>query len=217
MKVLVTGATGYVGGRLVPELLQAGHEVRVLVRDPRRVEGRPWLADAEVVAADLGDRVALGAAARGVEAAYYLIHSMAAGAGYAARDRALATAFADALQTVDSGVGRITPSMDEAGRSFGYQPLTMLRKVHIPMLQGSLLTARTGLTAGPEDSLPARFIATPSHHGWRNLTTKISQTNTSRVNGTHFCPLRNTLKAGRMILLMRTGLAERIVRCSRIT
>ena len=66
-----------------------------------------------------------------------------------------------ALQTVDSGLGRITPSMDEAGRSFGYQPLTMLRKVHIPMLQGSLLTAILLVFVDVLKELPATLILRP--------------------------------------------------------
>jgi NAD(P)-dependent dehydrogenase (short-subunit alcohol dehydrogenase family) len=47
--ILVTGATGYVGGRLVPRLLASGHRVRCLVRDPARLQGRPWLGRVEVV------------------------------------------------------------------------------------------------------------------------------------------------------------------------
>ena len=66
-----------------------------------------------------------------------------------------------ALQTVDSGLGRITPSMDEAGRSFGYQPLTMLRKVNIPMFQGSLLTAILLVFVDVLKELPATLILRP--------------------------------------------------------
>ena len=51
--VLVTGATGYVGGRLVPRLLAAGYRVRVLVRDPRRLQGRTWLAQVDVAQGDV--------------------------------------------------------------------------------------------------------------------------------------------------------------------
>jgi len=51
--VLVTGATGYIGGRLVPRLLDAGHRVRILVRDPARLEGRGWLDKVEVVTGDV--------------------------------------------------------------------------------------------------------------------------------------------------------------------
>ncbi|MDX1572445.1 MAG: iron ABC transporter permease [Methylophaga sp.] len=66
-----------------------------------------------------------------------------------------------ALQTVESGLGRITPSMDEAGRSFGYRPLTMLRSVHIPMLQGSLLTALLLVFVDVLKELPATLILRP--------------------------------------------------------
>lgn len=94
--VLVTGATGYVGGRLVPRLLEAGRRVRVLVRDPQRLQGRDWLPHVEVVAVDLLRPVGLEEALRGVDTAYYLVHSMARGAGYHARDLAAARAFAAA-------------------------------------------------------------------------------------------------------------------------
>ena len=59
-RVLVTGSTGYVGGRLVPRLLEAGYAVRVLVRSPQRLEGVPWRQDVEVVQGDLGDAVDQG-------------------------------------------------------------------------------------------------------------------------------------------------------------
>ena len=55
MRVLVTGGTGYIGGRLVPRLLRQGHSVRVLVRDPRGVEGRAWADRVEVVTGNLLD------------------------------------------------------------------------------------------------------------------------------------------------------------------
>ena len=55
MRILMTGATGYVGGRLVPRLLEEGHAVRCMVRDPARLEGRPWLDQVEVVRGDVLD------------------------------------------------------------------------------------------------------------------------------------------------------------------
>jgi len=57
--VLVTGATGYIGGRLIPRLLERGHEVRVLARDARRVEGRSWRERVEVAQGDLADPATL--------------------------------------------------------------------------------------------------------------------------------------------------------------
>ncbi len=85
MRVLVTGATGYVGGRLVPRLLERGHAVRVLVRDGRRIEGRAWAARVEVAEDDLLAPRSLGAALAGMDAAYYLVHSMGGGADFEER------------------------------------------------------------------------------------------------------------------------------------
>lgn len=85
-RVLVTGATGYVGGRLVPRLLSAGYPVRVLVRDPGRLQGRTWLSQVDVLRGDVGDPATLPAALAGMHTAYYLIHSLHGGAGFHNRD-----------------------------------------------------------------------------------------------------------------------------------
>lgn len=96
MRVLVLGATGYVGGRLTPRLLEAGHQVRVLVRHPEKLVGRPWANRVEVFEGDLGQPETLPAALEGVEAAYYLVHSMGARGDFAERDRWNALNFASA-------------------------------------------------------------------------------------------------------------------------
>jgi len=93
LKLLVTGATGYIGGRLVPKLLERGHEVRVLVRDPRRLQGVGWSDRVEVHQGDLSDPASLEGALKGVDAAYYLVHSMNAGGDFAERDRTAAGHF----------------------------------------------------------------------------------------------------------------------------
>jgi uncharacterized protein YbjT (DUF2867 family) len=104
-RCLVTGATGYVGGRLVPELLDRGFTVRVMVRDPRKVEGRAWSDRVEMAVADAADPAAVRAALDDVDVAYYLMHSIGSGAGFAATERRIAATFAEAA--ADQGVGRI--------------------------------------------------------------------------------------------------------------
>lgn len=103
--ILVTGATGYVGGRLVPALLARDLPVRCLARDPGRLAGRSWQDQVEVVAADALDPASLAGAFAGVKVAYYLIHSLAAGADYHERDLRAARNFATAART--AGVERI--------------------------------------------------------------------------------------------------------------
>jgi len=103
--ILVTGATGYIGGRLAPRLLERGYRVRCLVRDADRLRGIAWAEAAEVVEGDVLDPETLPAAMEGVHAAYYLIHSMGAGAGYGERDRRAATNFAEAARA--AGVRRV--------------------------------------------------------------------------------------------------------------
>lgn len=103
--VLVSGATGYVGGRLVPHLLQAGYRVRCLVRDRDRAMGRSWAREVEMVEGDVLEPSTLKPALEGVDVAYYLVHSMRGGDDYAERDRRAARNFANAA--AETGVQQI--------------------------------------------------------------------------------------------------------------
>ena len=103
--VAVTGVTGYVGGRLVPELLAAGYRVRAIARNPDRLRGRPWYDDVEIARADAADLDQIRAALDGTDIAYYLIHSLGSGRSFEARDRKTALTFSQAAR--EGGVGRI--------------------------------------------------------------------------------------------------------------
>jgi uncharacterized protein YbjT (DUF2867 family) len=104
MRCLVTGATGYVGGRLVPRLLAAGHEVRCLTRDPRRLRDVPWADRVEIVTGDVARDDGLAEAMRGVDVVYYLVHAL----GQAAfEDVDRLSALNLAVAAVDAGVLRI--------------------------------------------------------------------------------------------------------------
>lgn len=103
--ILVTGATGYIASRLIPLLLQAGYPVRCLARNPDRLKSRAWYPKIEVIAADVTRPETLPEAMQDVRAAYYLIHSMAAGHGYDRLDRVAARNFAQAAR--DAGVEHI--------------------------------------------------------------------------------------------------------------
>jgi len=100
-RVAVAGATGYIGGRLVPRLLEMGYQVRCLVRTPAKLEGRDWARHP-----NLEIRLSDWSNLEGCQFAYYLVHSMmSAGGEYARRDRELATGFARAAR--EAGVKRI--------------------------------------------------------------------------------------------------------------
>ncbi len=102
---LVTGATGYIGGQLVPRLLDAGWSVRVLTRSRDRVGTRPWADRVEVVEGDASSSQDLLRALTGTDVAYYLVHSMDGGGDLASRDRELAETFAEAAES--ARVGRV--------------------------------------------------------------------------------------------------------------
>ncbi|MGB0114480.1 MAG: SDR family oxidoreductase [Ilumatobacteraceae bacterium] len=95
-RVLVAGATGYVGGRLVPELLAAGAEVRVLSRSLGRARRYDWSDAVELVQGDVLEPETLVDAFEGCDAAYYLVHSMGAGGDFESTDATAASNFRDA-------------------------------------------------------------------------------------------------------------------------
>ena len=103
--ILVTGATGYVGGRLVPKLLEAGYRVRCLVRDPSRLQGRSWLSKVDVVQGDALFPEQIAAAMQGVSVAYYLMHGMQGSKTNAERDLQVARNFTHAAE--EAGIERI--------------------------------------------------------------------------------------------------------------
>ena len=103
--ILVTGATGYIGGRLVPRLLEMGHRVRCLVRDPARLQGRPWQNAVEIVAGDVLQPDSLAQAMEGVRVAYYLVHSLGGGTDFHERDMTAARNFGAAARA--AGIERI--------------------------------------------------------------------------------------------------------------
>ncbi|GAA3276431.1 DUF2867 domain-containing protein [Dactylosporangium vinaceum] len=119
MRCLVTGATGYVGGRLVPRLLAAGHEVRCLTRDARRLRDVPWARRVEITEGDVLEDTGLPDALRGVEVAYYLVHAQG-GEDFEDADRLSALNFAIAAEA--AGVDRIVhlggPLLREVGDIF---------------------------------------------------------------------------------------------------
>lgn len=102
---LVTGATGYIGGRLVPRLLEAGFAVRVLVRDPSKLRDVPWAGSVEIVKGDLGDAASLVSACADVEVLYYLVHSMGGKGHFAETESTAARNVAEAAAA--AGISRI--------------------------------------------------------------------------------------------------------------
>ncbi len=137
-RVLVTGASGYIGGRLVPRLLDAGYHVRCLARSPRKLTDRAWAQDprVEIVTGDAADEHLLRHALSGCEVAYYLIHSMlAAGAAYRDADRRLAETFARAAAA--TGVQRIIylGGLGETGENLS-EHLTSRREVEHALAVG---------------------------------------------------------------------------------
>ena len=90
---LVTGATGYIGGRLIVELLNHGYRVRVLARNPERLKDHPWFSQVEVCEGDATDESALARALEGVDVAYYLLHALMVKGNFEELERKMAELF----------------------------------------------------------------------------------------------------------------------------
>lgn len=103
--ILVTGGTGYIGGRLVPRLLEAGYQVRTFVRDAGRLAGRPWADQVDIIEGNVLEPADLPPAMAGIDAAYYLIHNMTERRGYREQELKAARNFAAAAK--NAGVKRI--------------------------------------------------------------------------------------------------------------
>ncbi|WP_143650396.1 NAD(P)H-binding protein, partial [Streptomyces tricolor] len=102
---LVTGATGYIGGRLLPELLAAGHRVRCLARSPGKLRDHPWAGAVEEVRGDVTDAAAVAEAMRDIDVAYYLVHTLGSGKDFEETDRRAARVFGQRAEA--AGVRRI--------------------------------------------------------------------------------------------------------------
>ena len=96
MLILVTGATGYIASRLIPQLLGRGHTIRALARHPHQIGSRNWSSQISIIQGDVMEPASIAPAFKDVHTAYYLIHNMSSGHGYtklelqAARNFALA-------------------------------------------------------------------------------------------------------------------------------
>src|ERR1700759_3771406 len=104
MRCVVFGATGYLGARLVPELLAAGHDVRVMARTPAKLDDVPWRSEVNVVEGDVTDGDQVRSALDGQQVLYYLVHSML-GANFVDVDARAASVVADAAAA--AGLSRI--------------------------------------------------------------------------------------------------------------
>lgn len=104
-RILVTGASGYIGGRLIPELLLSNPLIRVMVRDKQKISNRPWINQVEVSIANAKDYATTEAALQGVHTAFYLLHSMTMGSDFENLEAINAKNFAKAAEV--AGVKQI--------------------------------------------------------------------------------------------------------------
>jgi uncharacterized protein YbjT (DUF2867 family) len=148
--ILVTGATGYIGGQLIPRLLERGYRVRYLARDASRLQSRSWFSQVEIIQCDLTDCDLLRKTMGDVSAAYYLIHNMAQGQHYNALDLSAASDFASAASA--AGVEHIIylGGLADPNAKIGFHMRSRIQTGNI-LRQGSVPVTefRASLIIGP--------------------------------------------------------------------
>jgi uncharacterized protein YbjT (DUF2867 family) len=138
---LVTGATGYIGGRLIPELLDIGYRVRVLARNSHRLRDHSWAKAVDIVEGDAQDETALRKALEGVDVAYYMLHALMVKDGFEALEEELATKFVKAAQLCDVKRivylgGIVTPGQELSNHlSARVQTGEILRSSKVPTIE----------------------------------------------------------------------------------
>ena len=146
---LVTGATGYIGGRLIPDLLAKGYKVRVLARNAIRLKDHTWINDVEVVEGDAFDSKAVEKALKGVDVAYYLMHSLMEKADFESQEIKMAQIFGKAgkKQNIDRIVylGGIVPAKANLSQHMSARANTgkALRESGVPTIE-----LRAGIVIG---------------------------------------------------------------------
>ena len=146
---LVTGATGYIGGRLVSELLRHGYRVRVVARNASRLAEHTWAKQVEIFEGDANDPVAIAKALHGVDVAYYLMHALNEKANFEESERKLAQTFAAAAVAEKVGrivyLGGIVPSEDNLSPHMSSRAVTgsILRASGVPTIE-----LRAGIVIG---------------------------------------------------------------------
>ena len=103
--ILVTGATGYIASKLIPQLLDRGYTVRALARNPQRLHARSWSSQIDIVHGDMMEPASLAPALKDVHTAYYLVHNMSLGHGYTKLETQAAQNFV--LAAEEAGVQHI--------------------------------------------------------------------------------------------------------------
>ena len=146
---LVTGATGYIGGRLIPELLSNGYRVRVLARNAGRLKDHPWIDQVELVDGDAFDPKTVEKALKGVDVAYYLMHSLMEKTDFESREKKMAEVFGAAATKQKVGrivyLGGIVPAEAELSPHMSARANTgeILRNSGVPTIE-----LRAGIVIG---------------------------------------------------------------------